>query len=111
LQAVAPFYAALPPQPERSLHGICPVVASYGGRDGVFGKQGRRLDDLLEAAGVDHDVKTYPEAGHSFMNRHGPVLTAIERRLPVHGGFHEGSAEDAWNRTFAFLARHLGPAA
>ncbi len=111
LQAVAPFYAALPSEPERSLTGICPVVASYGGRDGVFGKEGQRLDGLLDAIGVDHDVKTYPEAGHSFMSRHGPFLTAIERRLPVHGGFHEPSAEDAWKRTFAFLARHLGPAA
>ena len=88
LQAVAPFYAALPPEPERSMGGVCPVVASYGGRDGIFGKEGRHLDDLLDAVGVDHDVKTYPEAGHSFMNRHGSVVTAIERRLPVHGGFH-----------------------
>ena len=79
--------------------------------DGVFGKEGGRLDALLDAVGVDHDVKTYPEAGHSFMSRHGPLLTAIERRLPVHGGFHEASAEDAWSRTLAFFARHLGPAA
>jgi carboxymethylenebutenolidase len=111
LQAVAPFYAALPPEPERSLTGVCPVVASYGGRDGVFGREGQRLAGLLDAVGVDHDVKTYPKAGHSFMSRHGQVLTAIERRLPVHGGFHEASAEDAWRRTLAFFARHLGPAA
>ena len=111
LQAVAPFYAALPPEPERSLTGICPVVASYGGRDGVFGENGHRLDAVLDDVGVDHDVKTYADAGHSFMSRHGQVLTAIERRLPVHGGFHEASAEDAWTRTLAFFARHLGPQA
>lgn len=111
LEAVAPFYAALPPDPERALTGVCPVVASYGGRDAVFGREGPRLDALLGDVGVDHDVKTYPDAGHGFMSRHGRLLTAIERRLPVRGGYHEAAAEDAWARTLAFFARHLGPPA
>jgi carboxymethylenebutenolidase len=56
-------------------------------------------------------VKTYPDAGHSFMSRHGGLMARIERRLPTHGGHVEAAAEDAWQRTLAFFARHLGPIA
>ena len=37
------------------------------------------------------------------MNRHGRVVTAIERLLPVHGGYHAESAEDAWRQLFRFF--------
>ncbi|HET9614283.1 MAG TPA: dienelactone hydrolase family protein [Candidatus Limnocylindrales bacterium] len=106
LEVVAPFYAAVPDDPE-ALRGICPVVASYGGRDGAFGSHGARLDRALDELGVDHDVRTYPEAGHSFMSVHRGVMGAIERRTPTHGGYVESAAEDAWQRTLAFFGRHL----
>jgi carboxymethylenebutenolidase len=104
---VAPFYAAVPDDPERTLAGICPVVASYGGRDRVFGAHGARLDAALATLGVDHDVKTYPDAGHSFMNELGGPLGWLARRTPMHAGFHPASAEDAWARTIGFFGRHL----
>jgi carboxymethylenebutenolidase len=110
IDVVAPFYAALPPTDD-ALAGICPVVASFGGRDAIFGGGGPRLDAALERLGVDRDVKTYPSAGHSFLNRHGRAMTAIERRLPTHGGHDPEAAEDAWMRTLAFFGRHLGASA
>jgi carboxymethylenebutenolidase len=110
IAVVAPFYAAVPKDDE-ALAGVCPVVASYGGRDGIFGSAGGRLGETLTQLGVDHDVKTYPDAGHSFVNRHGPLMGRIERRLPTHGGYVESAAEDAWQRTLTFFARHLQPMA
>ena len=106
--AVAPFYAAVPDDPERALAGICPVVASFGGRDRVFGGGEKRLERALAALGVDHDVRTYPDAGHSFMNAIDGVLGRIGRWTPMRAAFHEPSAEDAWRRLLTFFDRHLG---
>jgi carboxymethylenebutenolidase len=107
---VAPFYAAVPRDPD-ALSGICPVVASYGGRDGVFGEAAPRLEAALDGLGVAHDVKSYRAAGHAFMSRHGPVLSWLGARLPTHNGYNEAAAEDAWRRTLEFFGRHLRTAA
>ena len=107
IAVVAPFYAAVP-KDEAELAGVCPVVASYGGRDRIFGEAGARLDAALDRLGVEHDVRTYPGAGHAFMSRHGPWLTRIGARLPSRNGYDEPAAEDAWGRTLAFFGRHLG---
>jgi carboxymethylenebutenolidase len=104
---VAPFYAAVP-KTDAELAGVCPVVASYGGRDAIFGRAGARLDAALDRLGVEHDVKTYPDVGHGFMSRHGPWLTRIGARLPTRNGYDEPAADDAWERTLAFFGRHLG---
>ena len=51
------------------LAGSCPMVASYGGKDRRLRGTAARLEAGLTAAGVPHDVKEYPSAGHAFMNR------------------------------------------
>jgi carboxymethylenebutenolidase len=84
--------------------GACPVVASYGRRDPGLRGAAARLESTLTALGVEHDVREYEDAGHSFLNRHGP-LTAVER--VVGSGFHEPSAKDAWERILAFFDRTL----
>ncbi len=53
---------------ESGLAGACPIVGSYGARDRANRGTAGRLDRALEARGVDHDVKEYPGAGHSFLN-------------------------------------------
>ncbi|MFL5756493.1 MAG: dienelactone hydrolase family protein [Chloroflexota bacterium] len=106
VRALAPFYAAVP-KDEDVLDGLCPTVASYGGRDRMFGRQAARLEAALERRNVPHDVKVYPEASHSFMSRHSPRLEAIERRVLNGAGYHEPSAEDAWRRMLAFFDLHL----
>ena len=108
LRAVAPFYAGLPADMS-IIPEICPVVASYGGRDGTFGGNGPRLAAALEAAGVPHDVKTYPDAGHSFMSQHEGLLLAVMRRGPSRVGFDPEASEDAWARMLAFFGEHLAP--
>jgi carboxymethylenebutenolidase len=106
VQAVAPFYPAVPGD-DAALAGICPVVASFGGRDRVFGRGGRRLDAALTRLGVEHDVKTYPEAGHGFMARYDGLAGWLGRRIPTHVGHDPDAAADAWARTIAFFHRHL----
>ncbi len=106
LRAVAPFYARLPADMS-VIPRVCPVVASYGGRDRALGANGPRLEAALEAAGIPHDVKTYPEAGHSFMNRHEGALQAVMSRGPAKAGFDPEASEDAWARVLAFFGKHL----
>ena len=62
--------------------------------------------DLAER-GVPHDVKVYPDAGHSFMTRTPGVTGAIAQRLPIRASYHEPSATDATERVLRFLGEHL----
>ncbi len=99
----APFYGRAPLPLERA----CPVVGSYGGRDGFIGDYPARLAADLSRTGVPHDVKTYPEAGHSFMTRAEGASGAIAARTPMHAAYHEPSATDAMERVLAFFREHL----
>jgi len=105
--AAAPAYGPVPSDARRALDGACPVVASYGGRDRALRGAADRLERVLTELDVEHDVREYPEAGHSFLNRHnlGP-FTALERVAGL--GYHHPSAEDAWTRILRFFDRHLG---
>ena len=105
--AAAPNYGPLPKADlETVLRGACPVVASYGGRDRGLSGAAAKMDRALTSLGVEHDVQEYPDAGHSFMNRHnGGPLTAVARVVGV--GYHHPSAEDAWGRILRFFDRHL----
>jgi carboxymethylenebutenolidase len=97
------------------LAGACPVVGSYGGRDRVLRGAAERLDQALTAAGVEHDIREYPHAGHEFLNDHEgagdsePILFAVLGKLmPSSGsGYHEESAQDARRRILAFFSTHL----
>ncbi len=106
LRAIAPFYGALPGD-ESMIPDLCPTIASYGGRDAVFGKLGPRLEKGLTDAGVPNDVKTYPDAGHSFMNRHEGLVGAVGPHLPMHDAFDEAASTHAWARVLAFFGEHL----
>lgn len=105
--AAAVFYGQTPSQAE-ALRGICPVVASYGGRDRLFAPHGERLARHLQLLGVEHDVKLYPHAGHSFMSDHRGLLATMMAWGPLRLGFAPDAAEDAWQRLEAFFAKHLG---
>lgn len=103
--ASAPYYGELPGDPS-ALDGSCPVVASYGAKDPSLKGAADRLRDLLSERDVPHDVKEYPDAGHSFANRLplGP-FSPIARIAGF--GYHHESSEDAWRRVFRFFAVHL----
>lgn len=104
--ASAPNYGAVPADAEEVLRGACPVVASYGRRDPMFRGAAAELEGVLTRLGVPHDVEEYPDAGHSFLNRHdlGP-FRVLEKVTGFH--YHHPSAEHAWTRILRFLDVHL----
>lgn len=104
--AAAPNYGPLPRDPEDVLAGACPIVASYGRKDRGFRGTAGKLETILTGLGVEHDVKEYADAWHSFLNRHNLGPLGILERV---GGFSydEASAEDAWARILRFFDRHL----
>jgi carboxymethylenebutenolidase len=101
-------YGMLPDDPA-VLDGACPVVASYGGRDRFLAGSADKLERALASRGVPHDVKEYPDAGHSFLNdeHNAPWYAAPMGRFVMHAGPEPASAEDAWGRIEVFLDQHL----
>jgi carboxymethylenebutenolidase len=124
--AASANYGMVPKDAAEFFRQSCPVVGSYGARDRTLRGAAGKLTAALEAAGVDHDVKEYPGAGHSFLNDHpGPLATlrgaagrdAVLPRLfaaftavtgPLMGmGYHEPSVADARSRIVEFFDQHL----
>jgi len=89
---------------EKLLAGACPIVGSFGAKDRGAKGAAARLEAALTALGVDHDVKEYPNAGHSFLNHDTGWQGTLAGMM---GGFEPDSASDAWQRIFAFFGTHL----
>ena len=53
--------------------------------------QRRQIRDALRAAGVNHELVTYPGAGHAFF-------------WPGTPSFNQEARDDAWSRILAMLA-------
>lgn len=104
-KVVAAYYGFTPP--DEDLATSCPVVASYGDKDWLVRDQGARLKEVLDQHGIPNDIKSYPDAGHSFLADPppGPLVGMMTQFLGI--GPSVGAAEDAWSRTSEFLARHL----
>ena len=104
-KVVAAYYGFTPP--DEDLARCCPVVASYGDKDWWVGYQGVRLKKILDEHGIPNDVKSYPDAGHSFLADapSGPVAGMMTQFLGI--GPSAEAGEDAWSRTTEFLSRHL----
>jgi len=96
LKAIAPFYGANP-RPIDAVERACPIVGSYPEKD-FSASAGRALDEALDKYRIDHEIKIYPGARHSFFNDHGRA-------------YDKQAAEDSWSRVISFFAKHLGPTA
>ncbi len=99
-------YGEVPQDAAQRLAGACPIVASYGKRDRTLPGRAAKLEAALESLGVAHDVKEYPHAGHSFMNRistgpFGPLVRFVGMN------YEHDAAEDAWARIGDFFEQHL----
>ena len=103
-------YGGVPDDALTYLSDACPVVASYGGKDRTLQDAPGLLESALAANDVPHDVKVYPEAGHSFLNNHPademPLWALITGKF-ASSGYHEPSARDARRRIVAFFKEHL----
>jgi carboxymethylenebutenolidase len=93
LRAIAPYYAQNP-RPLGAVERLCPVVGSYPTGDPISTSDGRKLDAELGRQGIEHDIKHYPGAGHSFFNQ-------TSRR------YNEAAAEDSWRRVLAFFEERV----
>lgn len=105
-------YGMVPKDAMELLEGSCPIVGSYGARDTGLRHDPERMRAALEAHGIAHDIKVYPEASHMFMNDHDPDAFAwwmvVADKLTRSGSaFHGPSAADARERIVAFFDAHL----
>jgi len=70
-----------------------PILALQAGDDGhITAEANAEFDAALAAAGVEHEVVTYPGAPHSFFDRKQEKFS--------------DASEDAWRRTLEFVERH-----
>ena len=102
-------YGMMPKDLGAVLSGACPIIGSFGAKDGQLKGAAAKLDAALTAANIAHDVKEYPEAGHAFMNPHqagGPVFGTLLRITGAKP--NPEAAADAWQRIEKFFAQHLG---
>lgn len=107
ISVVAPFYGMVPAK-AGTLKGIGPVVGGWGAKDLVMGRHGKRLAKHLDQLGVEHDVKTYPSCGHSYMNNHDTVFfRELGDYSPLRAKYDEAASEDSWRRVFDFFERVL----
>jgi carboxymethylenebutenolidase len=97
------------PSGRSHLDGLCPVVASYGAKDRIFGrKMAERLEGHLTALGIPHDVKTYDQAGHSFFSQVDGWQGWLARLpTPMAVGHDRAAAEDGWQRMLNFFDEHV----
>jgi carboxymethylenebutenolidase len=101
LDAVVGFYGTLDPSrigfpfemPTPLPHAaetVCPLLGLFGGDDPLIPAEDiEAFDQGLDAAGVEHELITYPGAPHSFFDR------SFEQ--------HAAASEDAWRRVLGFL--------
>ena len=96
-------YGGCPKDAESFLAGACPIVGSYGAKDRTQRGAAQRLERALTANGIEHDVKEYPDAGHSFLNNHR-VKGAITRVTS-----HAAARWYSWRRPPSRSRRWISP--
>jgi carboxymethylenebutenolidase len=78
---------------QRAADMAAPILALQAGADAnITAEDNAAFDEALIAAGVEHEIVSYPGAPHSFFDRKQDEFAA--------------ESEDAWNRVLAFLERH-----
>ena len=103
-------YGSVPKDALDLLAGACPIVGSYGAKDPTLRKAPGELERILTTHGIDHDIRVYADAGHSFLNEHTPGEEppwALVAGKLSHTEYHEPSAMDARRRILDFFGHHL----
>jgi carboxymethylenebutenolidase len=72
-----------------------PILGLFAGDDrGITVESVDGFRETLERLRKDHEIHVYPGVGHAFAN-------------PTGRNYNAAAAEDAWQKTLEFLARHL----
>jgi carboxymethylenebutenolidase len=75
-----------------------PLLGLYGENDhGIPAETVHALKTTLQKYGVPHEIHIYPGVGHAFFNDSRPHI------------YDPAAAQDAWQRTLAWFAKHLPP--
>lgn len=108
-EAASVNYGILPRDLDDAVEHACPIVGSYGGRDKSLRGAVAKLEPVLTAHGIAHDLKEYPTAGHSFLNdaESGPAAVRLLTSRIMGAGPDPVAAADAWRRIEAFFGEHL----
>ena len=89
-------YAPLPTDPTEIQKIRAPVLAIFGEDDrSIPASDVEAFEGAMNSAHKSVDVIVYPSAGHAFENS------------DIKLGYRESAAQDAWQRTVAFLDQHL----
>lgn len=99
LDAAVVYYGQVKTDPEELASIDVPILGHFGENDRSIPLESvETFRKALEAAGVVHEIRIYPEAGHAFANPSGTTYDAE-------------AADEAWKLSLAFLAQHLAAAA
>jgi carboxymethylenebutenolidase len=105
--AASANYGLVPDDVAELLAGGCPVIGSFGAKDKGLKGAAAKLQAGADAAGIVSDIKEYPEAGHSFLNRFAAASPMVPLLKVVGIGYHHPSAADAKQRILGFFDEHL----
>jgi carboxymethylenebutenolidase len=94
LSAAIPFYGPAPSAPDFSGNGAA-VLGVYAELDGRVNASRETAEAALTAAGLEHELKTYPGVDHAFFNDTGQRYNAEQ-------------AAAAYADVLDWLGRHLG---
>lgn len=95
LGAAAIYYGQAPSR-EQVAEIRCPIRGFYGEEDERITSGVADFESALSDAGVDHELRVYPDTGHAFFNDTRP-------------SYRQQAARDAWGRTLQFFAEALDP--
>jgi carboxymethylenebutenolidase len=94
LAAAAPFYGPLPDGADFS-GSTAAVLGIYAEQDARVNASREAATAALEAAGLTHEIVTYPGASHAFFNDTGPR-------------YDQDAASQAYAKVLDWFGRHLG---
>jgi carboxymethylenebutenolidase len=95
LSACVVNYGVLPTDPNELQNIGAPILGNFGADDrGITPADVQAFQKTMDTLGRRVDIKVYDGAGHGFENPNNP-------------GYRPQAAEDAWNRTIAFLNKSL----
>jgi carboxymethylenebutenolidase len=95
LDATVMYYGQIMTDRNRLAAIDVPLLGFFGGLDASIPVRGvQEFRTTLQELGKNAEVLIYPRADHAFAN-------------PSGGNYNEEAANDSWDKTLAFLTRHL----
>jgi len=95
VDAVVVYYGHVGSDPQELKALKAPLLGLFGGADqGIPVESVRAFESTLKQLGKDAEIHVYEGANHAFAN-------------PSGGNYKADAAADAWQKSLAFLAKHL----